>query len=53
MPRDWAFAAKPQRSRPSVEALLRRLEPNGLPRIDRITDIYNAVSIAHVLPIGR
>jgi DNA/RNA-binding domain of Phe-tRNA-synthetase-like protein len=46
------FGAKPQRTRPSVEALLRRLEPDGLPRIDRITDVYNAVSIAHQLPIG-
>ena len=47
-----AFGAKPQHTRTSVEALLRRLEPGGLPRIDRITDVYNAVSIAHVLPIG-
>jgi DNA/RNA-binding domain of Phe-tRNA-synthetase-like protein len=47
-----AFGAKPQRTRPSVEALLRRLEPDGLPRIDRITDVYNAVSIAHLVPIG-
>jgi DNA/RNA-binding domain of Phe-tRNA-synthetase-like protein len=47
-----AFGAKPQRTRPSVEALLRRLHPDGLPRIDRITDVYNAVSIAHLLPIG-
>jgi DNA/RNA-binding domain of Phe-tRNA-synthetase-like protein len=47
-----AFGAKPQRTRPSVEALLRRLEPTGLPRIDRITDVYNAVSVAHLLPIG-
>ncbi len=45
------FGAKPQRARPSVEALLRRLDP-GLPRIDRITDVYNAVSISHLLPIG-
>ncbi|MQA05632.1 MAG: hypothetical protein GEV07_23925 [Streptosporangiales bacterium] len=47
-----AFGAKPQRTRPSVEALLRRLDPAGLPRIDRITDVYNAISIAHLLPIG-
>ena len=46
-----AFGAKPNRTRPSVEALLRRVT-DGLPRIDRITDAYNAVSIAHVLPIG-
>jgi DNA/RNA-binding domain of Phe-tRNA-synthetase-like protein len=47
-----AFGAKPQRTRPSVEALLRRLDPDGLPRIDRITDVYNAVSIASMLPFG-
>ena len=47
-----AFGARPQRTRPSVEALLRRLDPDGLPRIDRITDAYNAVSIAHLLPLG-
>lgn len=46
-----SFGAKPQRTRPSVEALLRRVV-DGLPRIDRITDAYNAVSIAHLLPIG-
>jgi DNA/RNA-binding domain of Phe-tRNA-synthetase-like protein len=46
-----AFGAKPQRTRPSVEALLRRL-PAGLPRVDRITDAYNAISVAHVLPAG-
>jgi len=40
-----AFGAKPQRTRPSVEALLRRVGAD-LPRIDRITDAYNAVSIA-------
>jgi DNA/RNA-binding domain of Phe-tRNA-synthetase-like protein len=53
---DWraayrAFGAKPQRTRPSVEALLRRLDA-GLPRIDRITDAYNAVSIANLVPVG-
>ncbi|QFZ19802.1 B3/B4 domain-containing protein [Saccharothrix syringae] len=47
-----AFGAKPQRTRPSAEALLRRLDPDGLPRIDRITDAYNAVSITHLIPIG-
>ena len=46
-----AFGAKPQRTRPSVEALLRRVA-TGLPRIDRITDAYNAVSIACLLPVG-
>jgi DNA/RNA-binding domain of Phe-tRNA-synthetase-like protein len=46
-----AFGAKPQRTRPSVEALLRRLDA-GVPRIDRLTDAYNAVSIAHLVPVG-
>ncbi|MFI9721967.1 B3/4 domain-containing protein [Streptomyces sp. NPDC052396] len=46
-----AFGAKPQRTRPSAEALVRRAE-TGLPRVDRLTDLYNAVSVAHVLPLG-
>jgi DNA/RNA-binding domain of Phe-tRNA-synthetase-like protein len=46
-----AFGAKPKRTRPSVEALLRRVEA-GLPRIDRVTDIYNAISVRHLLPVG-
>ncbi|GAA4436467.1 B3/B4 domain-containing protein [Phytohabitans houttuyneae] len=46
-----AFGAKPQRTRPSVDALLRRV-PQGLPRVDRLTDAYNAVSVLHALPIG-
>ena len=45
------FGAKPKRTRPSVDALLRRA-PEGLPRIDRLTDIYNAISVHHVLPLG-
>jgi DNA/RNA-binding domain of Phe-tRNA-synthetase-like protein len=46
-----AFGAKPKRTRPSVEALLRRVEA-GLPRVDRLTDIYNAISVRHLLPVG-
>ena len=46
-----AFGAKPQRTRPSVEALLCRLDA-GLPRIDRLTDAYNAVSVANLVPVG-
>jgi DNA/RNA-binding domain of Phe-tRNA-synthetase-like protein len=46
-----AFGARPQRTRPSVEALLRRLDA-GLPRVDRITDAYNAVSVGCLLPVG-
>ena len=47
-----AFGAKPQRTRPSVEALLRRLDTAELPRVDRITDVYNAISISHLIPMG-
>ena len=47
----WAFGAKPQRTRNSVEALTRRAE-GGLPRVNRLTDLYNAVSVLHQLPVG-
>jgi DNA/RNA-binding domain of Phe-tRNA-synthetase-like protein len=46
-----AFGAKPQRTRNSLEALLRRV-PAGLPRVDRLTDVYNAISITHGMPLG-
>jgi DNA/RNA-binding domain of Phe-tRNA-synthetase-like protein len=47
-----AFGAKPQRTRPSVEALLRRSDGAGLPRVNRLTDYYNAISVLHQLPLG-
>lgn len=46
-----AFGAKPQRTRNSLEALLRRAA-SGLPRVNRLTDLYNAVSVLHQLPLG-
>jgi DNA/RNA-binding domain of Phe-tRNA-synthetase-like protein len=46
-----AFGAKPQRTRNSLEALLRRTA-SGLPRVNRLTDIYNAVSVFHQVPLG-
>ena len=46
-----AFGAKPQRTRNSLEALLRRAA-SGLPRVNRLTDYYNAVSVLHQLPLG-
>jgi DNA/RNA-binding domain of Phe-tRNA-synthetase-like protein len=46
-----AFGAKPQRTRNSLEALLRRAS-SGLPRVNRLTDLYNAVSVLHQIPIG-
>ena len=46
-----SFGAKPQRTRNSLEALLRRTA-SGLPRVNRLTDIYNAVSVLHQIPLG-
>jgi DNA/RNA-binding domain of Phe-tRNA-synthetase-like protein len=46
-----AFGAKPQRTRNSLEALLRRAAPR-LPRVNRLTDLSNAVSVLHQLPLG-
>jgi DNA/RNA-binding domain of Phe-tRNA-synthetase-like protein len=40
-----------ERTRNSLEALLRRSEA-GLPRVNRLTDIYNAVSVLHQVPLG-
>jgi DNA/RNA-binding domain of Phe-tRNA-synthetase-like protein len=45
------FGAKPQRTRNSLEALTRRAD-TGLPRVNRLTDIYNAVSVLHQVPVG-
>ncbi|MFN2318622.1 MAG: B3/4 domain-containing protein [Dermatophilaceae bacterium] len=46
-----AFGAKPQRTRHSLEALMRRA-PDGLPRVNLLTDIYNAISVLHQVPVG-
>jgi DNA/RNA-binding domain of Phe-tRNA-synthetase-like protein len=46
-----AFGAKPQRTRNSLEALLRRAGA-GLPRVNRLTDVYNAISVLHQIPLG-
>ena len=46
-----AFGAKPQRTRNSLEALLRRAA-SGLPRVNLLTDLYNAVSVLHQIPLG-
>jgi len=46
-----AFGAKPKRTRNSLEALLRRAA-SGLPRVNRLTDLYNAVSVQHQIPLG-
>lgn len=46
-----AFGAKPQRTRNSLEALTRRAE-GGLPRVNRLTDYYNAISVKYQIPLG-
>jgi DNA/RNA-binding domain of Phe-tRNA-synthetase-like protein len=47
------FGVKPRVARSSVDALLRRASSdNGLPRINVIVDLYNAISILHRVPIG-
>ncbi|XVQ10940.1 B3/B4 domain-containing protein [Spirillospora sp. CA-255316] len=45
-----AFGAKPQRTRPSVDALVRRAD--SLPQINRVVDAYNAISVEYALPVG-
>ena len=45
------FGVKPRTARSSVEALVRRID-SGLPRINRLTDLYNAISVAHLIPLG-
>jgi DNA/RNA-binding domain of Phe-tRNA-synthetase-like protein len=45
------FGVKPRHGRSSVEAMLRRVD-GGLPRIDRLTDLYNAISVEHLIPVG-
>ncbi|MGW0613735.1 B3/B4 domain-containing protein [Streptomyces sp. NPDC002788] len=48
-----AFGSKPSRTRNSAEALARRaLSEAGLPRINLLVDLYNAVSVAHLIPVG-
>ncbi|WP_328784553.1 phenylalanine--tRNA ligase beta subunit-related protein [Streptomyces canus] len=48
-----AFGSKPSRTRNSAEALAKRaLSDAGLPRINLLVDLYNAISVAHVVPVG-
>ena len=47
-----AFGAKPQRTPSSVEALWQRALKGGLPRVNWLVDLYNAVSVRHGLPVG-
>ncbi|CAM5683951.1 B3/B4 domain-containing protein [Streptomyces canus] len=48
-----AFGSKPSRTRNSAEALAKRaLSDAGLPRINVLVDLYNAISVAHLVPVG-
>lgn len=48
-----AFGAKPKKTPCSAEALRKRvLKEGGLPAIDPVVDIYNAVSIRYAVPVG-
>lgn len=47
-----SFGAKPNKTRNSLEALTRRVEKSNLPRVNRLTDIYNAISVKHQIPLG-
>ncbi|MGW2832642.1 B3/B4 domain-containing protein [Streptomyces sp. NPDC001286] len=48
-----AFGSKPSRTRNSAEALAKRaLSDAGLPRVNLLVDLYNAVSVAHLIPVG-
>ncbi|HWK27574.1 MAG TPA: phenylalanine--tRNA ligase beta subunit-related protein [Solirubrobacter sp.] len=48
-----AFGAKPSRYPSSAEALMTRvLKGQTLPRINVLVDLYNAVSVRHVIPLG-
>lgn len=47
------FGVKPRVARSSVDALLRRaVSDAGLPRINPLVDLYNAVSVLEAVPIG-
>jgi DNA/RNA-binding domain of Phe-tRNA-synthetase-like protein len=47
------FGIKPNRMQNSAEALVSRVvKGNPLPRINWLADVYNAISVRHVLPLG-
>jgi DNA/RNA-binding domain of Phe-tRNA-synthetase-like protein len=48
-----AFGAKPSKYLSSAEALISRaLKGQSLPRINALVDLYNSVSVLHVVPLG-
>lgn len=48
-----AFGAKPKDHPSSIENLLRRvLKGNAIPHINTVVDIYNTISLRHLVPVG-
>jgi DNA/RNA-binding domain of Phe-tRNA-synthetase-like protein len=48
-----AFGAKPSKFNCSAEALAGRVLKGGeLPRINRLVDVYNAISVRYMVPVG-
>jgi len=48
-----SFGAKPKKYKCSVEALMRRaIKGEQLQHISKIVDLYNALSLKHILPMG-
>ena len=48
-----SFGVTPKKARSSIEALSRRaLKGNTLPRINPLVDLYNAISLEFLLPVG-
>jgi len=47
------FGSKPSSYHSSVEALIRRiLKGNPVPKINKLVDLYNLMSLKHLVPIG-
>ncbi len=47
------FGAKPSKYNSSVEAMMRRiLKGNKVPAISKIVDLYNYLSLKHIIPMG-
>jgi DNA/RNA-binding domain of Phe-tRNA-synthetase-like protein len=46
-----SFGVKPRVAKSSSEALLKRCAA-GMPRVNLLTDLYNAVSVINLIPIG-
>ena len=48
-----AFGAKPKDHPSSIENLVRRVSKGGrLPHVNKLVDLYNAVSLRHLVPVG-